>query len=72
MADNTHCSIVGFLGILIQIILGILSFSVLIIKRHYEDPKRPWKVWCYDTLKQGISQLLAHFLNLLISLILTD
>lgn len=35
MADNTHCSIVGLLGILIQVILGVLSFSVLIIKRHF-------------------------------------
>ena len=69
--DNTHCSIVGFLGIIIQVALGVLSFSVLIIKRNFEQPKRPWRIWCYDTMKQGISQLLAHFINLLISLILT-
>lgn len=71
MTDNTHCSIVGLFGILIQLFLALLSFSVLIIKRHLEKPKRPWRVWCFDTMKQVISQLLAHFINLLISLILT-
>lgn len=69
---NSHCSIVGLLGILIQISLGVLSFSVLIIKRiFFENPKRPWKIWRFDTAKQGISQILAHFINLTISLVLT-
>lgn len=70
--SNTHCSVVGPVGILIQLLLGILSFSVLIIKRHFENPKRPWRVWRYDTIKQVISQMLAHFLNLTISMALTS
>lgn len=63
---------VGLLGILIQIGLGILSFSVLIIKRYSETPKRPWKIWTFDASKQIISQLIAHFINLTISLALTS
>mgnify|MGYP003437348349 FL=1 len=68
---NSHCSIVGLIGILVQVGLGVLSFSVLILKRHFENPKRPWKIWRFDTTKQVISQLLAHFINLTISLALT-
>lgn len=60
----------GLLGILIQIALGILSFSVLIIKRFRENPQRPWKIWIFDTSKQLISQVIAHFINLTISIAL--
>lgn len=70
--ENTECSVVGLFGILIQISLGVLSFSVLVIKRYFENPQRPWKIWGFDTVKQVISQLLAHFINLVISLALTS
>lgn len=69
---SAHCSIVGLVGILVQIGLGVLSFSVLILKRHFENPKRPWRIWIFDTLKQVISQMLAHFINLTISLALNE
>ena len=62
---------VGFLGIMIQLGLGALSFSVLILKRYFEHPKRPWNIWAFDASKQMISQLIAHFINLTISLALT-
>jgi hypothetical protein len=61
----------GILGIVIQVGLGILSFSVLVIKRFRERPQRPWKIWVFDTSKQLISQLIAHFINLTISIALT-
>lgn len=61
----------GLLGILIQLGLGILSFSVLIIKRFRENPQRPWKIWIFDTSKQLISQIIAHFINLTISIALS-
>lgn len=70
--QNSHCSVVGLLGLLIQLILGVLSFSVLIIKRHYESPKRVWRIWRLDTFKQAFSQLVAHFINLSISMALTS
>ncbi len=68
---NSSCSMTGLLGIIIQITLGVLSFSVLIIKRFREFPQRPWKIWIFDTSKQLISQLIAHFINLTISIALT-
>ena len=60
----------GLLGILIQVGLGVLSFSVLIVKRFREHPQRPWKIWLFDTSKQLVSQMIAHFINLTISLAL--
>lgn len=69
--DNNKCNMVGLLGILIQVGLGVLSFSVLLIKRFRESPPRPWKIWMFDTSKQGVSQMLAHFINLTISIALT-
>ena len=68
---KNSCSMVGLLGIMIQVGLGALSFSVLIFKRYFEQPKRPWKIWSFDASKQMISQLIAHFINLTISLALT-
>lgn len=59
------------MGIIIQVGLGVLSFSVLLIKRLRESPPRPWKIWMFDTSKQGLSQMLAHFINLTISIALT-
>jgi hypothetical protein len=69
--DNKSCSMTGILGILIQVGLGVLSFSVLIIKRFREKPRRTWKIWIFDTSKQLISQVVAHFINLTISIALT-
>lgn len=69
--NRNNCSMVGLLGIMIQIGLGALSFSFLIIKRYRQHPKRPWKIWAFDTSKQIFSQLLAHFINLTISLALS-
>jgi hypothetical protein len=66
------CELVGFAGILIQVILGALSFSVLIYKRYTEKPKRAWKIWSLDTSKQGVSQMLAHIINVLISMTLSS
>lgn len=71
MGDNETCSMVGLTGIIIQLGLGVLSFSVLILKRFRENPKRPWKIWSFDISKQLISQLVAHFINLTISIALT-
>lgn len=70
-ASSSTCSMTGLLGIIIQLALGVLSFSVLIIKRFRESPRRPWKIWLFDTSKQLISQLMAHFINLTISLALS-
>jgi hypothetical protein len=59
-------------GWFVQIMLATLSFAVLVYKRNKEHPKRPWKIWFLDTSKQAVSQLTAHFLNVAISLKLSD
>lgn len=70
--QTISCEIFGVTGVIVQIVLGALSFSVLIIKRCYEHPKRPWRIWAMDTSKQGVSQIIAHFLNVTISLLLSS
>jgi len=62
------CQLIGFVGILIQLVLAALSFSVLVYKRFTERPKRAWKIWFLDTSKQGVSQFLAHVINVAISI----
>jgi hypothetical protein len=44
----------------------------LIVKRFCEEPKRPWKVWCLDTSKQAFSALLAHTMNMILAMLLSD
>lgn len=69
--ENNSCNMVGLVGVLIQLSLGVLSFSVLVLKRLAEERPRPWKIWIFDTSKQLISQMFAHFINLTISIALT-
>jgi hypothetical protein len=73
MSDaQSTCEFFGIAGVLVQLVLGALSFSVLIIKRYKEHPKRPWRIWAMDTSKQGVSQMIAHFINVGISLLLSS
>ena len=62
----------GGFGFLIQAILGAAAFSILIVKRYVEKPRRPWKIWFYDVAKQIISSLVLHLFNLIISAILSS
>jgi hypothetical protein len=57
---------------MVQLALGILSFSVLVYKRYIELPKRAWKIWALDTSKQGVSQFIAHIINVAISMQLSS
>ena len=50
--DKDKCEFFGFLGIVNQLILGVLTFSFLIIKRFIEKPRRHWFIWFFDVLKQ--------------------
>lgn len=70
-SQQNSCEIFGIVGVIVQLVLGALSFSVLVIKRYREHPKRPWRIWAMDTSKQGTSQLIAHFINVGISLLLS-
>lgn len=52
--------VVGRFALLVQGCLGCIAFSSLLLKRHLEYPKRSWKVWALDILKQMISAVAAH------------
>ena len=70
--SESKCEMFGGFGFLIQAILGAAAFSILILKRHVEKPRRPWKIWFYDVAKQIISSLFLHLFNLIISAVLSD
>ena len=70
--EESKCEMFGGFGFLIQAILGAAAFSILIVKRYIEKPRRPWKIWFYDVAKQIISSLVLHLFNLIISAILSS
>lgn len=56
-------------AIVMQLVLGALAFSILILKRYLEpsETSRAWLVWVLDTSKQGINMLAMHILNILLA-----
>ena len=71
-SSESKCEMFGGFGFLIQAILGAAAFSILIVKRYVETPRRPWKIWFYDVAKQIISSLVLHLFNLIISAVLSN
>ena len=71
-SPESKCEMFGGFGFLIQAILGAAAFSILIVKRFVEKPRRPWKIWFYDVAKQIISSLVLHLFNLIISAVLSN
>ena len=57
-------------GITVQIILGIISFLSLFVKRHYEIPKRSFRIFCLDITKQLVGALWQHILNVALAVYL--
>ncbi|KAJ8358174.1 hypothetical protein AAFF_G00028070 [Aldrovandia affinis] len=56
-------------GIFLQGLLGVVAFSLLMLKR-FREPKherRPWRIWFLDTSKQAIGMLFIHFANVYLS-----
>ena len=71
MSDQCKLLSGGF-SFFLQFLLGIISFSSLLIKRYYfEKPKRGKQVWIYDTLKQVLSAITAHLINIIIAVKIT-
>ncbi|KAJ2852563.1 hypothetical protein IWW36_000192 [Coemansia brasiliensis] len=62
-----NCRLVGGFSIFIQVLVGTLGFSTLIIKRHFERPQRTWLIWGFDVGKQMISGTIMHMCNLFVS-----
>ncbi|GAB9472770.1 hypothetical protein Gpo141_00009940 [Globisporangium polare] len=76
MADATkeaaeECKLLsGGFAALMQVMLGFIAFSVLILKRYHEVPQRPLAVWGFDASKQMVGAGFAHVANLLIAILL--
>ncbi len=70
--NEEKCEFFGILGIFHQLILGVLSFSLLILKRFLEKPRRPWIIWFYDVLKQIISSFVLYSANIIFSYLLSN
>lgn len=66
------CELLGIFGFFVQFLLGIICFSVLVVKRQLENPKRSIRVWLLDISKQGISTLILHFFNLFFSVLVSS
>ena len=72
LQQEGKCELLGMFGFFIQFVLGVFCFSILIIKRQLESPKRSTIIWLLDISKQGISTLLLHFFNLFFSVAVSD
>lgn len=61
------CSLVDSFGWWVQASGGVFASSVLILKWRWEQPRRPWTVWLLDSVKNGASQLAAHFIAVFVA-----
>ncbi|RHY26105.1 hypothetical protein DYB32_007869 [Aphanomyces invadans] len=69
--EANNCKLIsGTFETLVQVGLGIVGLSVLVLKRAYEKPQRPFQVWAYDASKQAIGAGVAHAANLFIAIML--
>ena len=68
--DDKECELFDNFGVAMQIVLGFLSFTSLFAKRHYEYPKRSYKIFILDISKQGIGAFWCHNLNLMLAVYL--
>ncbi|CAI5717076.1 unnamed protein product [Hyaloperonospora brassicae] len=69
--NGDECKLLdGEFAALLQVLLGLIAFSVLVFKRLREVPRRPLIVWSFDASKQMIGATFAHVANLGIALVL--
>ncbi|AMD21144.1 HEL137Wp [Eremothecium sinecaudum] len=67
VSKDESCELLGPVSLFIQVFMGIIGVSFLLLKREYEHPKRPWRVWLYDIGKQVTGAVGVHFFNVLTS-----
>ncbi|TYZ65138.1 hypothetical protein PybrP1_007454 [[Pythium] brassicae (nom. inval.)] len=69
--EPAECKLLsGGFAALMQLMLGVIAFSVLVFKRVHEVPQRPLAVWGFDASKQMVGAGFAHIANLLIAILL--
>lgn len=61
----------GYFASFIQGCLAVLCIGTLVIKRQYEQPRRPWIVWFFDIMKQGTGSSFGHFSNIYLSMVIS-
>jgi hypothetical protein len=67
------CTLLGDdVGVLVQLVLGGTALGFLMLKRRLERPKRKLRDFCRDVSKQVIGSLMAHGMNLLIAVKLSQ
>ncbi|WFD22370.1 hypothetical protein MEQU1_001040 [Malassezia equina] len=65
--DARHCRLLGPVGIVTQLLMGVVVLGTLLYKRHCERPRRAWRTWGLDVSKQLTGQGMVHMLNVLFS-----
>eukprot|EP01062_Namystynia_karyoxenos_P064330 TRINITY_DN5726_c0_g6_i1.p1 TRINITY_DN5726_c0_g6~~TRINITY_DN5726_c0_g6_i1.p1 ORF type:complete len:291 (+),score=75.29 TRINITY_DN5726_c0_g6_i1:147-1019(+) len=60
----------GVFDVVLQGILGVAAFGALALKWHLERPQRRFLVFWFDASKQGGGFLIAHVMNMLVSVYL--
>lgn len=64
---DRNCQLFGPVSLVIQLSMGVVVVSALLLKRARERPKRPWRIWMFDVSKQCIGQFFVHGLNVALS-----
>ena len=70
-AVRNSCLLLGYLSIIIQAFLGMVILLALVTKRLREKPKRKMQIFMYDITKQLTGSIAVHFINLLLSILLS-
>ena len=60
--DTKYCWIYGAYNVLLHIIVLCFAFPTFIIKWHFENPKRPLKIWWYDVSKTLLGYALLNII----------
>eukprot|EP00434_Breviolum_minutum_P008928 symbB.v1.2.007866.t1/scaffold448.1/size203282/18 len=66
-AAGLECELLGKWGSFgwwLQVFLGAVCMASLIGKRFTDKVRRSWKVWFFDTAKQGTQALMNHIINI--------
>ena len=63
LEEEGKCELLGMFGFFIQFVLGVVCFSVLVVKRLTESPKRSLIIWCLDILFDFHFYILDRFLT---------
>lgn len=67
---DKECELLDNFAIIMQTILGVLSFASLLLKRKWEVPKRSYRIFMLDISKQALQAFWAHCLNVILAVYL--